>query len=133
MGKSPLCSETDCTQINRLGAEGPKAVSPPGDPSVAKTSSGLVPLGSPVPPPGPVPDIMTPAIPASGVELPIDLPTALRLAERENPVIGEARARIGEALGRQQKALVELVPMLKRSSRFLRVLGVCPSIRFCAT
>ena len=34
------------------GAEGPKAVSPPGDPSVAKTSSGPAPLGSPVPPPG---------------------------------------------------------------------------------
>ena len=61
---------------------------------------------------------MTPAIPASGVELPIDLPTALRLAERENPVIGEARARIGEALGRQQKALVELVPMLNAGASY---------------
>ena len=100
------------------GAEGPKAVSPPGDPSVAKTSSGPAPLGSPVPPPGPVPDIMTPVIPTSGVELPIDLPTALRLAERENPVIGEARARIGEALGRQQKALVELVPMLNAGASY---------------
>ena len=100
------------------------AVGPAVDPEVSKTSSGAAPLGSRVPPAGPIPNIMATAIPASGVELPIDLPSALRLAERENPVIGEARAHIGEALGRQQKAMVELLPMLNVGVSFNGHTGV---------
>lgn len=100
------------------------AVGAAGDPAVSKTSSGPAPLGSIVPPSGPIPNIMASAIPSSGVELPIDLPSALRLAERDNPVIGEARARIGEALGRQQRAMVELLPMLNVGASFNGHTGV---------
>ncbi len=96
----------------------PNAVRSPGDPAVARTSAAAQPLGSRVPDPGPVADILSPAIPNPGGELPIDLPTALRLAERENPVIGEARARIGEALGRQIQAQVELLPMLNMGASY---------------
>ncbi len=53
-----------------------------------------------------------PAIPPPAGRYPIDLPTALRLAESENPYIGEARARVGEALALLQKARLELVPTL---------------------
>jgi outer membrane protein TolC len=53
-----------------------------------------------------------PAIPAPEREYSIDLTTALRLAEVENPRIAEARQRIGEALAVQQKARVLLLPNL---------------------
>ena len=77
----------------------------PGSPQ-SRTSSpgrtGRIPLGSepseygrPLRPP----TSRRPSIPASA-EYPIDLSTALRLAERENPMIAEVRARIGEAAGR---------------------------------
>ncbi|APW60422.1 hypothetical protein BSF38_01890 [Paludisphaera borealis] len=52
------------------------------------------------------------AIPAAEREYPIDLTTALRLAEIENPMIAEARQRIGEALAIRQKAMVLLLPSL---------------------
>jgi len=55
----------------------------------------------------------TPAIPAPDHgEYPIDLTTALRLAEVENPQIAEARQRIGEALAVQQGAKALLLPSL---------------------
>lgn len=52
------------------------------------------------------------AIPAAEEELPIDLTTALRLAEAENPLIAEARQRIGELVAQQQRAMVLLLPSL---------------------
>jgi outer membrane protein TolC len=82
------------------------------DLAVARSAAVQEALGSPLPPLGPVPDINEPAVPTYGGEFPIDLPAALRLAERVNPVIGAARARIDAALGIQMKACVELVPML---------------------
>lgn len=57
-------------------------------------------------------DFTTPAIPAPAREFPIDLTTALRLAEAENPQIAQARQMIGEALAVQQKARVLLLPNL---------------------
>ena len=65
----------------------------------------------------PAGDIRSPSIPPTP-EYPIDLPTALRLAERENPLIGEVRARIGEALGRQQRARAELLPALNAGADY---------------
>ncbi len=53
-----------------------------------------------------------PAIPAPAGEYPIDLSTALRLAEVENPLIAEARQRVGEALALQRKARALLFPDL---------------------
>lgn len=110
-------SPTVAWRTHDLGSR-PKAVGPSLDSTVVKTASAPPPLGSREPEPGPLPDIHAQAIPTSGVELPIDLPTALRLAERENPVIGEARARIGEALGRQLQAQVELLPMLNAGASY---------------
>ena len=51
-------------------------------------------------------------VPAPEREYPIDLTTALRLAEVENPRIAEARQRIGEALALQLQARVLLLPNL---------------------
>jgi outer membrane protein TolC len=61
---------------------------------------------------GPGTGFSTPAVPPSERVYPIDLTTALRLAEIENPLIAEARQRIGEALAIRQGAMVLLLPSL---------------------
>ena len=66
----------------------------------------------------PATEISTPAIPAADQEYPIDLTTALRLAEAENPLIAEARQRIGEALAIQQGARALLLPSLNIGTNF---------------
>ena len=53
-------------------------------------------------------------------EYPIDLTTALRLAEVENPLIAEARQRIGEALAVQQGARALLLPIAERRDELPR-------------
>ncbi len=53
-----------------------------------------------------------PVIPPPVQEYPIDLTTALRLAEVENPLIAQARQRIGEALAVLQGARALLLPSL---------------------
>ena len=58
------------------------------------------------------PTEMTPSIPATIQEYPVDLTTALRLAEAENPLIAEARQRITEALAERQGARSLLLPSL---------------------
>ena len=62
--------------------------------------------------------ISTPVIPPPVQEYPIDLTTALRLAEVENPMIAEARQRIGEALAVQQGARALLLPSLNVGTNF---------------
>ena len=62
--------------------------------------------------------ISTPVIPPPVQEYPIDLTTALRLAEVENPRIAEARQRIGEALAVLQGARVLLLPSLNVGTNF---------------
>ena len=57
-------------------------------------------------------DLLVPVVPAAEQEYPIDLTTALRLAEAENPRIAEARQRIGEALAVQRGARALLFPTL---------------------
>jgi hypothetical protein len=97
-----------------------RLVNPPVvDSSLARTSStqnphstAATPIGSALKPSPPAADIMTSAIPPAAGKYPIDLATALKLAERANPIIGEARAHIGEALAHQQQARVELLPWL---------------------
>jgi outer membrane protein TolC len=58
------------------------------------------------------------AVPAASVDYPIDLSAALRLADVENPNIGEARARIGEALAVQQQAKALLLPTLNAGTTY---------------
>jgi len=55
---------------------------------------------------------LAPSVPAAEEEFPIDLTTALRLAEAENPMIAEARQRIGEVVAQQQRAMAMLLPTL---------------------
>jgi len=55
---------------------------------------------------------LPPAIPPADSEYPLDLTTALRLAEVENPQIAGARQRIGEAMAVQQGARALLLPTL---------------------
>ncbi len=116
---------TTSTAANPAAAQGVEA-SPPGRSDAAPSALSepsrqhAVPLGSGPPqfPSAPAVDIMTPAIPPVASEYPIDLPTALRLAERENPVIAGARSRIGEALAQQQQARVELLPWLNTGASY---------------
>jgi outer membrane protein TolC len=62
--------------------------------------------------------ISIPAVPPADQEYALDLTTALRLAEAENPLIAEARQRIGEALAVQQGARALLVPTLNAGTNF---------------
>ena len=62
--------------------------------------------------------VSSPAIPPAQREYPVDLTTALRLAEVENPRIAEARQRIGEALAVQQGARALLLPTLNVGTNY---------------
>ncbi len=101
--------------ISRVSMAQPAPSTPPSVPALPGTagSSGVRPIGAA---PGeattaPAVDIRTPSVPPTE-EYPIDLATALRLAERDNPVIGAVRARIGEALANQLRARTEMLPDL---------------------
>jgi outer membrane protein TolC len=58
------------------------------------------------------PGVPPSALPDPEQEYPIDLDTALRLAAVENPLIAQARQRIGESLALQQQARALLLPSL---------------------
>jgi outer membrane protein TolC len=77
---------------------------------------GLVRASAETPPGGPA-AITSSAVPPAQ-EYPIDLTTALRLAEVENPLIAEARQRIGEALAVQQGAMALLLPTLNAGTNY---------------
>src|SRR5262249_11185248 len=76
------------------------------DPALTPTAA----LGSTPASVGPGGGAVADAIPPAATTYPIDLTTALRLAEVENPVIAEARARVGEALALQGGARALLLP-----------------------
>jgi outer membrane protein TolC len=59
-----------------------------------------------------------PVVPPAPTEYPIDLTTALRLAEVENPEIAEARQRIFEALAGLQAARALLLPTLNAGTMY---------------
>ena len=80
---------------------GPRPV-PPSDPALTLTAATTT--------TAPTEPAEGPSIPPPAGFYPIDLPTALRLADAKNPVIGEARARVLEAIARHRSARVELVP-----------------------
>jgi outer membrane protein TolC len=63
-------------------------------------------------------EIETPVIPRPAATFPIDLTTALRLAEAENPLIAEARQSIGLALATRQQSLSLLLPSLNIGTNF---------------
>ena len=61
---------------------------------------------------------LTPSIPQGGPSYPIDLPTALKLADSENPTIAEARVMILDALAQQLIARSLLVPTLNAGGNY---------------
>ncbi|OAI46800.1 hypothetical protein AYO44_10720 [Planctomycetaceae bacterium SCGC AG-212-F19] len=76
-------------------------------------------------PPGPAPAITRPPAcqlegDADGDIQPIDLPTALQLAEGSNPLIALARARVAEAYAHQREAEVAWLPDLRGGVTYLR-------------
>ncbi len=112
------------TQTPPTGTDEPTEV--PATPALpgATRPEGPRPLGSPLAEAATTPavDIRAPSIPPAP-DYPIDLPTALRLAERANPQIGAVRARVGEALGNQMRARAELLPALNAGADYDGVLG----------
>jgi outer membrane protein TolC len=94
--------------------------SKPQTPPVGETREGDVGLvlTAAQAPPAIATAISTPAVPAAEGEFPIDLTTALRLAEVENPLIAEARQRISEALAVQQGARALLFPTLNVGTNY---------------
>src|SRR5205814_3092045 len=52
--------------------------------------------------------------------LPIDLPTALRLADASNPTVAVARARVAEAYARLRQAEVSWLPNLTPGATYQR-------------
>ncbi len=104
------------------------------DPAVALTSTAKQELSQARPPSGAddlpgekpntrqedlnVPIPSPPEIPPPPGEYPIDLSTALRLAEAENPTIAAARARIIEALALQTAARALLLPSINPGTNY---------------
>ncbi|HEY1380002.1 MAG TPA: TolC family protein [Gemmataceae bacterium] len=72
--------------------------------------------GEPLPPARPVP----PATPAEPARLPIDLPTALRLADASNPTVAVARARVAEAYARLRQADLYWLPTITPGATYQR-------------
>ena len=95
-------------------AAGPVETPGPGRPDV-NPEAGLM---------GPTPAVPTPAattpptIPQSAPPFPIDLSAALRLADGQNPLIGEARIMIMGALAARQGARALLLPYLNVGTNY---------------
>jgi outer membrane protein TolC len=108
-----VAAQTDSIKDSAAGlasAEGPRPSAGATQPAGANPVVIGADLDIPVPAPTTIP-------PASS-EYPIDLSTALRLAEVENPTIAIARARIIEALAVQQGALALLLPSLNPGTNY---------------
>jgi outer membrane protein TolC len=72
-------------------------------------------------PPDPAPPVeSSPALRAGGAAntYPIDLPTALKLADANNPTVGVARARVREAVAQLDRARVAWIPNLSFGPTF---------------
>jgi outer membrane protein TolC len=72
----------------------------------------------PAPRVAPTAESTPPSIPRSVATFPIDLSTALRLADAQNPVIGEARTLILGALAERQVARALLLPSLNAGADY---------------
>ncbi len=103
----------------RLAAYAPDEKSPalPDDQLQIKPAGPQVP-GEPLPPPGP-PEPVTSA-PTYGEVLSIDLPTALRLTNANNPTIALARERVEEAYAAERQADVAWLPNLQGGPNYQR-------------
>jgi outer membrane protein TolC len=88
-------------------------------PTLLAVSLGLIPVRADdsLPPPRPLPP---PSIAQEAVRLPIDLPTALRIADSANPTVAVARARVAEAYARQRQAEVYWLPTITSGDSYQR-------------
>jgi len=91
----------------RTVAADPYGLTPPGSP-YATTSVNAVAVG----------------VPAEAETMPIDLSTALRLADIQNPTNGRAQARIRQALAQLDQANVLLLPNLTAGANYFRHDGI---------
>ena len=105
--RDPAVARTSTTTRGPSQARPPSAVD---DRPVQKPETRQEDLNVPVPSP--------PLIPPPPGEYPIDLSTALRLAEAENPTIAAARARIIEALALQTGARALLLPSINPGTNY---------------
>jgi outer membrane protein TolC len=102
--------------------------------AAGKDAPGKAEQAPPPAQPGPAPPELAPnlakappALPPPVDVYPIDLCTALRLAEADNPTIGISRQTIQEALANQLRANALLLPSLRAGANFHRHLGVLQS------
>jgi outer membrane protein TolC len=97
----------------------PLAAQPPDRRPAAPPTATVRPVGqeSPVPQPARV-------RPGPQTTYPIDLPTALRLADANNPTVGLARARVREAVAQFDRVRVAWVPTLAMGPTFFYHGGV---------
>ena len=86
----------------------------PGNPA----DPGVTPASAEATPPLPLAGATPPSIPQSAAPFPIDLTAALRLADNQNPVIGEARTLILGALADRQAARALLFPYLNAGGNY---------------
>ena len=85
----------------------PVSAQPPARPRPSPAGGAVRPARAEVAAPQPAP-----ARPGPRATYPIDLPTALRLADANNPTVGVARARVREATAQLARARVAWVPTL---------------------
>jgi outer membrane protein TolC len=105
-----------------VGQTGPTPFVTPAGPlePINPPDSDKAPTAKKPPPREPLSDLgSTPAVlPPPDQVLPIDLCTALKLAEAENPTIGVSRQAIQEALAQQCRADVLLLPSLRAGTNY---------------
>ncbi len=99
------------------GAPQPVQTRPQPYPTGVRPAQAEVPAPQPAPQPAPAP-------PGTRATYPIDLPTALRLADANNPTVGVARARVREATAQFDRARVAWVPTLAFGPSFFYHGGV---------
>ncbi len=104
-----ICAGT----VRGQSASTPPAAAKNEKPAVAATGIGKS-------PPGFTADFGPSPFGADVRVLPIDLPTALRLADANNPTVALARERINEAYAHLQQAQVLLLPNLQTGPAYLR-------------
>lgn len=118
IGCSPGWAQQNSVALPRAVAKsGPELPAPPGDPLPPPTPVPQAPAPVPQAPP-----VFDPAeIFVQGTEvMPIDLPTALRIADAGNPTIALARARVDEAYAAVRRAEVLWIPNLQFNPLYLR-------------
>ena len=119
--RSPGGSAPGDKAVSPASAAEPAPADPPAQDSTRPPEPRVDPgagLMGPTPPISALAAATPPTIPQSAAPFPIDLAAALRLADRQNPIIGEARTLILGALAERQAARVLLLPYLNAGASY---------------